>query len=326
MKKEELLQNKELREENLGRVEVLDQVKKLLLLGDTEFATTEMVAEYYGVEKDTIKKLLSRHKEEISSNGYKFYAKKEIMEILRLQNATLEITIPNRGLNLFSKRAILNVGMLLTDSKVAEEIKQKITGFSNSNLIKRKEIKFKDELDKTIEYIKRSVKSALFFDEYYDGHISELHETILKALDNILRYKTQYCCCDNKYRIDFYFPKLNVAIEYDENYHKSQLDKDKKREYEIARYIYIYENKYYDDYNITQKDLEEWELSSIEELFDIEYEDNQLFYSFDLTKFIRVKEGNELDGILYATSMLTSMVLERIKARGMRCKYDDLLN
>ena len=126
MKREELLQNKELRNENLGRIEVLDQVKKLLLLGDTEFATTEMVAEYYGVEKDTIKKLLSRHKEEISSNGYKFYAKKEIMEILKGHDVTLEINIPNRGLNLFSKRAILNVGMLLTVGKVAEEVRSRL--------------------------------------------------------------------------------------------------------------------------------------------------------------------------------------------------------
>ena len=126
MKKEELLQNKELREENLGRVEVLDQVKKLLLLGDTEFATTEMVAEYYGVGKETIKKLLSRHKEEISSNGYKFYAKKEITEILKGHDVTLGINIPNRGLNLFSKRAILNVGMLLTVGKVAEEVRSRL--------------------------------------------------------------------------------------------------------------------------------------------------------------------------------------------------------
>ena len=126
MKENQLLENKELRDENLGRIEVLDQVKKLLLLGDTEFATTEMVAEYYGVKKDTIKKLLSRHKEEISSNGYKLYTKREIEEILKGHNVTLEINIPNRGLNLFSKRAILNVGMLLTESSVAEEVRSRL--------------------------------------------------------------------------------------------------------------------------------------------------------------------------------------------------------
>ena len=126
MKENQLLENKELRENNLERVEVLDQVKKLLLLGDTEFATMEMVAKYYDVSIGTLKSLLSRNRDEISSNGYKLYTKKELEEILKLQNATLEITIPNRGLNLFSKRAILNVGMLLVDCKVAEEVRSRL--------------------------------------------------------------------------------------------------------------------------------------------------------------------------------------------------------
>ena len=32
--------------------------------------------------------------------------------------------------------------------------------------------------------------------------------------------ETQYSCCNNKYRIDYYIPSLNIAIEYDENDHK----------------------------------------------------------------------------------------------------------
>ena len=39
---------------------------------------------------------------------------------------------------------------------------------------------------------------------------------------------------DNKYRIDFYIPKLKIAIEYDENNHSHY---DKHKEHEREKYI-----------------------------------------------------------------------------------------
>ena len=66
MKREnQLLENKKIREEVVGRIEVLEQVGELLLLPNTEFATTEMVAKYYDVRIDTIKKITSRNKQEL---------------------------------------------------------------------------------------------------------------------------------------------------------------------------------------------------------------------------------------------------------------------
>ena len=138
MKKEELLQNKELRSENLGRIEVLDQVKKLLLLGDTEFATTEMVAEYYGVKLKTIESLINYHRDEISTNGYKVYTKDNLLTLnfkVKTKRGGFDVLDKkdnilaggsNKGIALFSKRAILNVGMLLTESSVAEEIRSRL--------------------------------------------------------------------------------------------------------------------------------------------------------------------------------------------------------
>lgn len=40
-----------------------------------------------------------------------------------------------------------------------------------------------------------------------------------------------------RYRIDFYMPEHNLAIEYDEEYHKSQQDADRDREDYIATLI-----------------------------------------------------------------------------------------
>lgn len=138
MKREELLENKELRSENLGRIEVLDQVKKLLLLGDTEFATTEMVAEYYDVKLKTIESLINYHRDEITTNGYKVYTKDSLLTLkfkVKTKRGGFDILDEqenvlaggsNKGIALFSKRAILNVGMLLTESKVAEEIRSRL--------------------------------------------------------------------------------------------------------------------------------------------------------------------------------------------------------
>ena len=141
MKREELLQNKELRNENLGRIEVLDQVKELLLLGDTEFATTEMVAEYYGVGKEAINSCIKDNRMELESNGLKVYKGSELAnsDVMSFKDFTknranfkftLEtgdvLSVGGKGITLFSKRAILNVGMLLTESSVAEEVRSRL--------------------------------------------------------------------------------------------------------------------------------------------------------------------------------------------------------
>lgn len=47
--------------------------------------------------------------------------------------------------------------------------------------------------------------------------------------------KTQYKVLN--YRVDFYIPELNVAIEYDEQHHAYQLEGDKQRELDIQNEI-----------------------------------------------------------------------------------------
>ena len=47
MKELDLIENKDIREKMIGNVSVLEKVKDLLLLGNSEFATTQQVADYY---------------------------------------------------------------------------------------------------------------------------------------------------------------------------------------------------------------------------------------------------------------------------------------
>lgn len=129
MKENQLLENKEMREKVAERVEVLDRVKKLILLPNTEYATTEMVADYYGVAETTIKDQLQTNKDEFDSDGYSVLVKDELKRIKDISGLKSRAS----SLALFPKRAILRMGMLLRDSSIAREVRtQLLNGFDNA--------------------------------------------------------------------------------------------------------------------------------------------------------------------------------------------------
>ena len=122
MRENELIEQKELREQMIDRVEVLDKVGELLLLPNTEFATTEQVAEYFKVDVSTIRQITVRNNEEIVSDGYKSLTGKQLGDIKSL----CQIKSRAKQLAVFPKRAILRVGMLLRDSEIAKEIRTRL--------------------------------------------------------------------------------------------------------------------------------------------------------------------------------------------------------
>lgn len=134
MKEIELLEQKEMREQVIGRTEVLDKVGELLLLPNTEYATTKQVAEYYKVDKGVVENYykLPKYKsmkEELKSDGMKLYSYLDIIKEIGDKSKTLQnngLKIPTRGTYLFPKRAILRIGMLLRDSEVAKEIRTRL--------------------------------------------------------------------------------------------------------------------------------------------------------------------------------------------------------
>lgn len=134
----DLLENKEMRDKIVSRVQVLDKVKALLLIPEMNVMTMSMIADYYEVDIESIKKCYQRNKDEIDSDGV---CMKTIKEFLKLQNVTLEkrsydadlilpdgskVTFTNRGVKCFSKRAVLRFGMLLRDSVVAQEVRTQL--------------------------------------------------------------------------------------------------------------------------------------------------------------------------------------------------------
>lgn len=125
MKENQLLENKEMRNQVVNRVEMLEQVGELLLLPNTELATTEMVARYYKVKTDAVRQLKARNSEEIESDGARMYKYSEIKQILN-SDIMSQLKIPRTGTVLYPKRAVLRIGMLLRDSEIAKELRSRL--------------------------------------------------------------------------------------------------------------------------------------------------------------------------------------------------------
>lgn len=173
MKELEILENQTTREGFIDQVGVLEKVKDLLLLGDSEFATTQQVADYYEVGLEAIQSLTKDNREELECNGMKLYKRSEILIVLKGQLENIKI--PNRGMKLFSKRTILNVGMLLRDSKVAKEVRSRLLDieYESNNAIQNNGQTVKEnivsEIDEEKDLIIQRVEAEM------SGNYDEVH-------------------------------------------------------------------------------------------------------------------------------------------------------
>lgn len=141
---ETMISNKELQEQYISRVDVLDKVKDLFLIPAMECMTMKQVADYYEVDIHTIQICYTRNKDELDYDGVCIKTPLDFKEIFKVtacdfkdleqkhgkliihidDNTTIEI--PNRGIKMFPKRAILRVGMLLRDSVIAKEVRTQL--------------------------------------------------------------------------------------------------------------------------------------------------------------------------------------------------------
>lgn len=120
-----LTESRTLRAQYAGRTYILDRVRALSLLPDDMHATTEMVASYYEVPVPTIESLVFDNREELESNGRHVLKGADLREFAAsLGNvANLGLSPKARSLAIFSRRAILNVGQLLTESPIARQVR-----------------------------------------------------------------------------------------------------------------------------------------------------------------------------------------------------------
>lgn len=157
MNEELLLESKDLRDKNVEHYEVLENVKGLLLISGTELATVQQVADFYEVGKEAIEAIYTRNRDELTEDGMKLSSYKDF---LNLQHESLEtsigktiitfsdgdsLSVPNRGLRVFPRRAILRVGMLLRDSKVAREVRTQLLNIEEKTALEVKTADIEEE-------------------------------------------------------------------------------------------------------------------------------------------------------------------------------------
>lgn len=132
------IEQKDVREKYISQLEVLDKVKKLFLIPELDMMTTQQIADYYEVNYDVIKKCYQRNKSEIDSDGIvlkmlDFWRGHYVPSKDSKKGSTtfqisdnIQIVVPNAGIKLFSKRAVLRFGMLLRDSAIAKEVRTQL--------------------------------------------------------------------------------------------------------------------------------------------------------------------------------------------------------
>lgn len=138
--------------ENEGSINLLEMLKKYGEVAD--YMTEPMVADFYGVPSRTITSIANSHGDELKDYGYRTYKRSELLniEVQCLEN------IPNRGLRLYPTKAVILIGMMLTESQVAEKLRKDIMDsiFGNEVTVPttegiRKVVK--EELDKKVPKI-----------------------------------------------------------------------------------------------------------------------------------------------------------------------------
>lgn len=159
---ENIISDREMRDKCVGRYEVLEKVKKLLLLPGTDLMSIDQVADYYEVSSQGIKNLYSQNREEIDGDGTKmlprdFYngstekstsvENKQTSVTYTFENGQI-VTINNRGLKAFSRRAVLRIGMLLQQSEIAREVRNQLLNIEEktSTEIKTEDIEEEQKL------------------------------------------------------------------------------------------------------------------------------------------------------------------------------------
>lgn len=172
----------------------IEQIKDTLGITGMAFEgeyrfTKKMVADYYEVDVSTIDRYLSTYSEELKHNGYVLYKGKHLKEF-KLQFAHLiNEASKTTQLGLFNFRSFLNMGMLLTESEKAKQVRSLILDIviatinekvgGGTKYINRRDANYLPTALKEINY-RKQLTSALR--AYVDGHETNMYSQVTNAI------------------------------------------------------------------------------------------------------------------------------------------------
>lgn len=115
----ELVESPTLRSRHLDRTDVLDKVGQLATLPGDMLATVKQTAEFYDVPVKTLESVIEDNRDELESSGYRTLTGSELAPF----KGGSYVGLRARSLAVFSRTAVLNVGMLLTGSDTARQVR-----------------------------------------------------------------------------------------------------------------------------------------------------------------------------------------------------------
>lgn len=125
-----LTESKTMREEyvKVENYDVLDKIKAIPYLTKDMVVSVEQVSNYYEVTKKAIETVISRHRDELEEDGIATLKGSELKDLK--QNVCLLhgegnkiISNKAQSLTILTKRAMLRIGMLLTTSPIAKQVR-----------------------------------------------------------------------------------------------------------------------------------------------------------------------------------------------------------
>lgn len=179
MQPDRLLEDERLRQQHIDKIEVLERIKNLFFLPKTEAMTTTMAARFYEVDRKTVQKVIERHGQELADNGAyieDYSSLKEKFGGDKLSPALRkEYGINTKGTVLFPKRALLNLGMLIQTSEIAQRVRTALLDIEEGadDELRVRELTREQELQLDVLNAKEGVEHTLALKrltEYYDRY------------------------------------------------------------------------------------------------------------------------------------------------------------
>ena len=128
------------RDQLAARTDVLDKVGVLRTIPDDMHLTTPMVAEFYEIDVDVVRQLVSRNRAELDSDGFMTVTRADVSDKLSLTWSELGFPAKSHTAALFTRRAVLRVGMLLRDSDVARRVRDMLLDVEHADAAVRFQI------------------------------------------------------------------------------------------------------------------------------------------------------------------------------------------
>lgn len=206
-----VISNRSIRDKCVGHYEVLERVKELLLLPGTELMSINNVADYYEVSPQRIKDLYTQNKEEIDGDGTSL-VKRDFYNGSLIKKTSVEqkqtsvtyifedgqiVTINNRGLKAFSKRAVLRIGMILQQSSIARRVRDQLLNIEekSSDEVKVQDINEEQRLMLNVGMayasgnIEAVMKATTEYNAFQNRHIEKLKKDNKALAGDILEWK-----------------------------------------------------------------------------------------------------------------------------------------